>query len=92
MLGLLRSARPIHTIAPYRHDIIERLSAFEHQGVRLTNFEMETGAMFGLARLLGHQCCAVNVIVANRIANKFSKDADAAMEKLIGMTLERLVG
>ena len=77
-------------LAPYRHDIIERLSAFEHQGVRLTNFEMETGAMFGLARLLGHQCCAVNVIVANRIANKFSKDADAAMEKLIGMTLERL--
>jgi len=51
---------------------------------------METGAMFGLARLLGHRVCAVNVIVANRIANKFSQDAEASMEKLIGMTLERL--
>ncbi|MFM7176238.1 MAG: nucleoside phosphorylase [Bacteroidota bacterium] len=77
-------------LQPYRHDIIERLSSFEHNGVRLTNFEMETGAMFGLARLLGHRSCAVNVIVANRIANKFSHDAEASMEKLIQITLDKL--
>lgn len=77
-------------LQPYRHDIIERLSAFEYKGVRLTNFEMETGAMFGLARLLGHRVCAVNVIVANRIANKFSQDAEASMEKLIQITLDKL--
>ena len=77
-------------LQPYRHDIIERLSAFNHEGVQLTNFEMETGAMFGLARLLGHRSCAVNVIVANRIANKFSHDAEASMEKLIQITLDKL--
>ena len=77
-------------LEPYRKDIIERLSAFNFQNVRLTNFEMETGAMFGLARLLGHQCCAVNVIVANRIANTFSKKADQSMLELIETTLDRL--
>jgi len=77
-------------LTPFRANIVERLSAFSYGGVRLTNFEMETGAMFGLARLLGHHCCAVNVIVANRIANRYSTNADNAMLQLIKMTLDRL--
>lgn len=77
-------------LEPSRPDMIERLSSFRFGEHRITNFEMETGAMFGLARLMGHHCCAVNVIVANRIAGKYSSDADAAMHRLIRLTLDRL--
>lgn len=78
-------------LEPSRMDMIERLSSFRFGEHRITNFEMETGAMFGLASLLGHQCCAVNVIVANRISQKYSTDADASMHRLIQTTLDRLV-
>ncbi len=77
-------------LPPAREDMIEKLNTFEFKGNRITNFEMETGAMYGLASLLGHQCCSVNVIVANRIAQQYSKNADAAMEKLIRIVLDRL--
>jgi uridine phosphorylase len=77
-------------LEPARLDMIERLNSFRFGDQRITNFEMETGAMFGLASLLGHHCCAVNVIVANRIAQKYSQDAEGAMHRLIKMTLDRL--
>ncbi len=77
-------------LEPSRYNLIEKLSAFRHDKHRITNFEMETGAMYGLARLLGHQCCSVNVIVANRIAQQYSTNAEAAMEKLIKTVLDRL--
>lgn len=73
-----------------RPDMIEKLSTFRHGEHRITNFEMETGAMYGLARLLGHHCCSLNVIVANRLAQKYSKNADESMRKLIRLVLERL--
>lgn len=73
-----------------RTDMIEKLSAFKHGEHRVTNFEMETGAMYGLAKLLGHHCCAVNVIVANRIVQQFSKNYELAMDKLIVTVLDRV--
>jgi len=77
-------------LAPARPDMIDKLNSFNHLGHRITNFEMETGAMYGLAKLLGHQCCSVNVIVANRIAQQYSKNADGAMETLIQTVLDKL--
>jgi len=47
--------------------------------------------MYGLAKLLGHQCCSTNVIVANRIAQQYSKNADASVDRLIQTVLENLV-
>jgi uridine phosphorylase len=44
---------------------------------------METSAIYGLGKLLGHNCLAINAIVANRIVKEFSKDGKAAIEKLI---------
>lgn len=77
-------------LEPSRPDMIERLHTFRLGEHRITNFEMETGAMYGLAKLLGHHCCAVNVIVANRIAQQYASDADGAMHRLIKMVLDRL--
>lgn len=73
-----------------RTDMIEKLNSFKHGEHRVTNFEMETGAMYGLAKILGHHCCAVNVIVANRIAQKFSTKYEESMHNLIQTVLDRL--
>ncbi len=68
--------------------LIDRLTAFSYGNHRITNFEMETSAIFGLGKLLGHHCLALNVIVANRIQKEFSKDGKAAVEKLIQKFIE----
>jgi uridine phosphorylase len=73
-----------------RTDMIEKLNSFKYENLRVTNFEMETGAMYGLARVLGHECAAVNVIVANRINQVFSKNYVPAMNALIEMVLDRI--
>jgi uridine phosphorylase len=49
---------------------------------------METSAIYGLGKLLGHNCLAVNAIVANRVKQEFSKDGKAAVEKLIVRFME----
>lgn len=77
-------------LEPSRMDLIDKLNSFQYKEHRITNFEMETGAMYGLARLMGHHCCSVNVIVANRIAQEYSKNHEESMHKLIQLTLDRL--
>ena len=69
-------------------NLIDRLTAFSFGQHRITNFEMETAGIYGLGKLLGHQCLSLSAIVANRVAKKFSSDAAATMEKLISDTLE----
>lgn len=64
-------------------ELINRLTDFSFGQHRITNFEMETSAIYGLGKLLGHNCLAVNAIVANRIKKEFSKDGKAAVENLI---------
>ena len=70
--------------------LINKLTHFQFNNHRITNFEMETSAIFGLGKLMGHQCMSVNAIVANRVVQEFSKDGNAAVEKLIIAGLEVL--
>ncbi len=70
--------------------LIDRLTHFNFNNHRITNFEMETSAIYGLGRLLGHECLSVNAIVANRVVKEFSKDSAAAVKKLIKKALEAL--
>jgi uridine phosphorylase len=48
---------------------------------------MESAAIFGLGKVFGHQCLAINTIVANRIAKTFTKDAKSAIENMICRSL-----
>lgn len=64
-------------------NLIDNLTGFSYEGHRITNFEMETSAIYGMGRVLGHQCLSVSAIVANRIRQEFSKDGGAAVEALI---------
>jgi len=73
-----------------RKDFIERLHSFKYENHRITNFEMETGAMYGLARILGHHCCSINAIVANRITNEHTHKSEETMNRLIKLVLDRL--
>ncbi len=68
-------------------ELINKLTKFQFGNHRITNFEMETSAIYGLGKLLGHQCLSLNVIVANRIHKAFSKNSDAAIEQLIEKVL-----
>ena len=70
--------------------LIDRLTHFNFNNHRITNFEMETSAIYGLGRLMGHDCLSVNAIVANRVVQQFSKDSDATVRQLIIKALEAL--
>ena len=69
-------------------ELINRLTQFSFGQHRITNFEMETSAIYGLSRLLGHNCLSLNAVIANRVTREFSKDGKAAVENLIIKVLE----
>jgi uridine phosphorylase len=69
-------------------DLIDKLTSFQFGPYRISNFEMETSAIYGLGNLLGHQCLSLNVIVANRISRTFSSDGLKAVEQLIEKSLQ----
>jgi len=72
-----------------RHpDLIDRLTSFNFGPYRISNFEMETSAIYGLGSMLGHQCLSLNVIVANRISKTFSGNGSSAMERLIEKSID----
>ena len=71
-------------------ELINQLTGFRFGPHRITNFEMETSAIYGLGKLLGHHCLSLSAIVANRIAKEFSKDSAKAIDSLIQKTLSIL--
>lgn len=73
-------------------DLINRLTDFRYGPHRISNFEMETSAIYGLGKLLGHHCLALNAIVANRIQQTFSKDGKLAVAGLIKSFLDKVEG
>ena len=70
--------------------LIDRLTTFNFGNHRISNFEMETSAIYGMGKILGHHCLSLSAIVANRITKAFSKDGGAAVENLITKTLETI--
>lgn len=68
-----------------------KMDAFNFNGTRMTNLEMETGAIYGLGKLLGHQCLSLNAIIANRATGTFSEDPYKTVDQLIEYTLMKLV-
>ena len=76
---------PVHT-----NQLNEQLSAFEHDGARITNFEMESSALFALGKALGHECSTICLGIANRPRKDFSKDYSKPMLELIEYVLDRI--
>lgn len=68
-----------------------KMDSFNYKGTRLTNLEMETGAIYGLSKLLGHEALSLNVIIANRANGTFSEDPYKAVDELIIYTLNKFI-
>ena len=67
-----------------------KIEAFNYQGWRVCNFEMESSALYGLGKMTGHNCLTLCVVVANRVTEKFATDYHPYVKKLVLNTLERL--
>lgn len=72
-------------------DLNTKMDNFNFKGTRMTNLEMETAAIYGLSKLLGHECLSLNAIIANRATGDFSKNPYQVVEDLIDYTLEKLI-
>jgi uridine phosphorylase len=68
-------------------DLIDSLTNFRFGQHRISNFEMETSAIYSLGKLLGHHCLSLNAVVANRVKKEFSRDAAVAVDSLIKKVL-----
>ena len=71
-------------------ELPDRLTHFQFGHHRIANFEMETAGIYGLGKALRHNCLSLSAVVANRIHKNFSKDGNAAIERLIVKTLEKI--
>lgn len=69
---------------------LDKLATFAHNGQHLTNMEMETAGIYGLAALMGHAAVSLNCILANRATGKFSSTPEKTMEQAIRFLLDRL--
>jgi uridine phosphorylase len=72
-------------------ELNSKMDRFNYNGIKMTNLEMETAAIYGLGRLLGHNCLSLNAIIANRATGTFSEDPYKAVDELIMYTLNKLV-
>ncbi|MFD2726033.1 nucleoside phosphorylase [Hyunsoonleella rubra] len=68
----------------------KNMESFSFDNTRITNLEMETSGIYGLAKLFGHRAISLNAIIANRPNGTFSSNPKATVEKLITYTLERI--
>jgi uridine phosphorylase len=68
-----------------------KMDTFNYNGIRMTNLEMETAAIYGLGKLLGHTCLSLNAIIANRALGEFSSNPEKTVNELIAYTLDKLV-
>lgn len=69
-------------------NLIDSLTRFSFGPYQIANFEMETSAIYGLSRLLGHQCVSLNTVVANRVTKTFSKDGKKSVTDMIVKSLD----
>lgn len=70
--------------------LMESIHTFNYAGKRITNLEMETAGIYGLAGSLGHKAISFNIILANRVTQVLSKDPARVMARFIEEVLERI--
>lgn len=68
----------------------EKVESFEYNGYRITNFEMESSALAGLARLMGHKAVTCCMVIANRRAKNVNANYKNSIDELIKLVLERI--
>ena len=68
----------------------EKIESFEYKGHRITNFEMESSALAGLSRLMGHRATTVCMVIADRLHKQANTGYKNSIDHLIQLVLERI--
>ncbi|HBR55397.1 MAG TPA: phosphorylase, partial [Flavobacteriaceae bacterium] len=71
-------------------ELNDKLQSFQYNDKKITNLEMETSGIYGMAKLLGHRAISLNAILANRANGNFSSDPQQTIDTLIQKTLDIL--
>lgn len=77
-------------LEPFDSEINDKIASFRFRGERITNYEMESSAIYGLAKLLNHKALTICVVIANRVTGEFLTDYKPAVESLAGKLLDAL--
>ena len=72
---------------PKQNDKIEK---FEYKGYKITNFEMESSALAGLSKLMGHKAMTVCMVIANRLIKEANTGYKNTIDTLIKTVLDRI--
>jgi uridine phosphorylase len=75
---------------PKIEGLLQKFNQFYHNGIALTNLEMETAGYYLMGKILGHEVLSISAILASRMTNEFSQQADKQVDKLIKVALEKL--
>jgi uridine phosphorylase len=78
----------LKTTDPFLNSKIE---SFSYQNMKITNFEMESSAVYGLSKLLGHRALTICLIIANRMVNNVETGYKEKMKELIDLVLHNLM-
>ena len=68
----------------------DKIMSFEYDGLKVTNFEMESSALAGLAKLMGHDAMTCCMVIANRVAGKANSNYKNSIDTLIKEVLDRI--
>ena len=75
-------------VQPALPNLLDALATFQCKDTRIVNFEMETAAIYGMGKLLGHKCLSISAALANRANKTFSKNPDMAVDNMIKHAME----
>ena len=76
--------------SPKIEGLLQKMNQFYHGETTLTNLEMETAGYYLMGKVLGHEVLSISAILANRMTNEFSQQADKQVDSLIRIALEKL--
>lgn len=71
-------------------DLNDKITRFEYENVKITNYEMESSAIYGLSKLLGHNAITVCLVLANRITKNVTEHYQESMNRLIKLVLDNM--
>ena len=74
-----------------KHDILSFAQTLRHDNQQVLNFEMETSGIYGFGRMMGHRCCSLSCVMANRVTGAVLKKYNKLINELIDETLKKMV-
>ena len=77
-------------IAPSISDLHDKIGSFNFENHQITNFEMETSALYFLGQSLGHNTLTICAIIGNRLTQDYSKDYKKTVEEMVDLVLKRI--